>query len=176
MHIVGEERIQADGKLTQPHLVEYGIIILEKHRQATTELEAPQLLRLLQVSVPEIEEPLLRFSFCILQVRRPTASIQQLLAGKWVKNTKPTGSNPKPMVSKPKTNGFRPKPISLWVQPTNPKNRETEFRTQETEPVQKPNSLGCKTQKPTLAGWVRFWVKTDPNRPMLSPNKFYSGI
>ena len=54
-------------------------------------------------------------------------------------NPIPTGSNPNP---------------SVCV--FNPQNRETEFRTQETEPAQKPNSLGSKTQKPTLAGWVRF--------------------
>ncbi|KAL4582033.1 hypothetical protein LXL04_006570 [Taraxacum kok-saghyz] len=65
--------------------------------------------------------------------------------GKWVKNTKPTGSNPKPTVSNPNPS----------VRGFNPQTRETEFRTQETEPAHKPNSLGSKTQKPTLAGWVR---------------------
>ncbi|KAL4563249.1 hypothetical protein LXL04_027289 [Taraxacum kok-saghyz] len=64
-----------------------------------------------------------------------------------VENSKPTGSNPNHTIC-----GF------------NPQNRETEFRTQETEPAQKPNSLGSKTQKLTLAGWVRTRFRKDMNK------------
>ncbi|KAL4566426.1 hypothetical protein LXL04_030541 [Taraxacum kok-saghyz] len=75
------------------------------------------------------------------QFSQPTVSTSTCLtvSGKWVKNIKPTGSNPKPTVSNP----------NLSVCGFNPQTRETEFRTQETEPAQKPSSLGSKTQKPT---------------------------